>query len=162
MTFVDAVKVCFSKYAEFSGRARRSEFWFFYLFTTLVSFGFSVLAAFDVASGVPLFTVLGGLASLGLILPSLSVTIRRLHDTGRSGWHFVYWYVLPWVLFLPIVLFSAMGAAFSGDGFAAALAVMSGVGVALLLPLAGAIVMLVFLVSDSKPEENKYGPSPKA
>jgi len=161
MTFVDAVKVCFNKYAEFSGRARRSEFWFFYLFTVLVSFGFSILTAFDVVSGLPLFTVLGGLASLGLILPSISVTIRRLHDTGKSGWHFVFWYILPWVLFIPLVIASVVGAMFAGDSMTSAIAAVSGVGIAALLPLAGAIVMFVFLVSDSKPEENKYGPSPK-
>lgn len=161
MNFTDAIKVCFHKYADFSGRARRSEFWFFYLFSTLVSLAFSILAIFDAISGLPLFTGLGALASLAIIIPSISVTIRRLHDTGKSGWHFVFWYVLPWILFIPLVVVSVVGAMSTGDSTASAIAAVSGIGIASLLPLIGVIVMFVFLVSDSTPGENKYGTSPK-
>ena len=68
--FGDAIKICFNKFAEFEGRARRSEFWWWYLFTVLVGW-------------IP---YIGWLASLVFLIPSLAVGARRLHDTGRSGW----------------------------------------------------------------------------
>ncbi len=75
MTFTEAVSTCLSKYADFTGRARRSEYWWFYLFTLVVSWG---LFAFSVAFST--------LASIALLLPSLAAAVRRLHDTNRSGW----------------------------------------------------------------------------
>nr|MDQ6897787.1 DUF805 domain-containing protein [Actinomycetota bacterium] len=81
MSFADAIKSCFSQYVGFAGRARRSEFWYFYLFTIIVSIGASVLqrAVSNSSSGV-----ITGIVGLALILPSLAVGVRRLHDTGRS------------------------------------------------------------------------------
>ncbi len=83
MSFADAIKSCFSQYVGFAGRARRSEFWYFYLFTIIVSIVASVLqrAVSNSSSGV-----ITGIVGLALILPSLAVGVRRLHDTGRSGW----------------------------------------------------------------------------
>jgi len=93
MDFVTAVKTCLNKYADFSGRARRSEFWFFYLFYVIVYFIAAII-------GVGLLEELGGIlvliVVLGLLLPMLSVGVRRLHDTGRSGW----WYLIS---FVPLV-----------------------------------------------------------
>ncbi len=63
----DAIKVCFQKYAVFSGRANRSEYWYFALFNLLLSLLFP-------------------LAAIALLLPSLAVCVRRLHDIGKSGW----------------------------------------------------------------------------
>lgn len=85
MNFPDAIKVCFAKYAGFSGRARRSEFWFWVLFTIIVSVVASVLdnlfgTATSAGGGV-----VQGLASLALLVPSLAVGWRRMHDTGKSG-----------------------------------------------------------------------------
>jgi uncharacterized membrane protein YhaH (DUF805 family) len=84
MNFPDAVRSALNNYATFSGRARRSEFWFFFLFTILVQAAGSILdgTVFDLPGGGPV----GGLASLALLVPSIAVTARRLHDTGRSGW----------------------------------------------------------------------------
>jgi uncharacterized membrane protein YhaH (DUF805 family) len=75
MTFQDSVKVCLSKYTDFSGRATRSEYWWFVLFIVLVSAGTSLLSH-----------ILSGLFSLATLLPSLAAATRRLRDTGRSGW----------------------------------------------------------------------------
>lgn len=79
------------KYADFSGRARRKEFWFFYLFYftfTLLVAGLDVaLGTFVGETGVGVFFCLFGLA---MALPSNAVIVRRLHDTGRSGW---WWFV---------------------------------------------------------------------
>ena len=82
MGFADAVKSAMGQYAGFSGRARRSEYWWFSLFTMLV---YIAAVAIDAVLGVQVVTVI---AALGLFLPGLAVLIRRLHDTGRSGWWF--------------------------------------------------------------------------
>lgn len=104
MSFQDAVRTCLqNKYADFGGRARRSEYWFFVLFTIIVSV---VANALNNAVNLPTFgsgqTLLGSVASLALLLPSLSVAIRRLHDTGRSGLWFllVFIPVLGWIALL--------------------------------------------------------------
>lgn len=69
------------KYAVFDGRARRKEYWYFYLVNLVVSL---MLALIDFQSGTAY--LFGGLYSLGIFLPGLGVEIRRLHDIGRSGW----------------------------------------------------------------------------
>jgi len=80
VSFADAVRTVFSKYATFSGRARRSEFWWFTLFAIIV---YIVVGIIDAAIKN---AILGIIVGLALLLPSLAVTVRRLHDTGRSGW----------------------------------------------------------------------------
>ena len=70
-----------SKYAEFNGRARRSEYWYF----VLINF-FITLAIYTVDFMVGLSGALGIIYSLGVLIPGLAVAVRRLHDTGRSGW----------------------------------------------------------------------------
>ncbi len=141
MEFGESIRVCFQKFADFTGRARRSEYWWFYLFTQLVSS----------------FTC--GLGGLVCFIPMMAVTVRRLHDTGRSGW----WYFLPLIvmlvgmcIFIPLVI---VGDINKNDW-------MSGTGaviylVSLLAVLAISIILLVFCCQDGDREENKYGPSPK-
>jgi len=84
MNFSEAVKTCWIKYATFSGRASRSEYWFFILFLCLLGF---VTAIIDVAvyPGVE-WTPISTLGSLLTFIPSISVAARRLHDVDRSGW----------------------------------------------------------------------------
>ena len=89
MSFQDAIRVCLQrKYADFNGRARRSEFWFFVLFSAIVSAVGGVLdAIFGLRSGSYGGTgPIQGLLQLALLVPSLAVGARRLHDIGRSGW----------------------------------------------------------------------------
>ncbi len=94
------------KYAEFEGRARRSEYWLFALFQALLTGGFFI--AFAIALGGssetnPLATAILGLfvlVALGLVIPGLAVSFRRLHDSGRSAW----WLLLSFVPFGGIVL----------------------------------------------------------
>lgn len=110
------------KYATFTGRARRSEYWFYVLFTFIVYVVAMILdSILGLSVGDSPYGVIYGLCCLALILPGLAVAIRRLHDIGRSGW---------WLL----------------------------IGI---IPLIGAIVLLVFVCMDSQPQDNKYGPSPK-
>ena len=80
MNFTTAVKTCFRKYVDWNGRALRSEYWYFYLFVILGVIATSIL---DAATGLFIFT---GLFYLAILLPMLFVTVRRLHDVGRSGW----------------------------------------------------------------------------
>lgn len=131
MSFGEAVKSVLGQYVGFSGRARRSEYWFFYLFTVLVIGALYAVAIALLASGAAgdpeapnavggLVAAVIGVVALALFLPSLAVAIRRLHDTGRSGW----WYLITFV------------------------------------PLGG-IVLLVFFVLDSEPGANRFGPNPK-
>ncbi|MBC3811708.1 DUF805 domain-containing protein [Undibacterium aquatile] len=105
-------------YAGFSGRARRKEYWFFLLFNILISTGLTLVdgitGSINISSGMGF---LGGLYTLGTFIPAIAVTIRRLHDTNRSGW---------WMLIA-------------------------------LIPLIGAIVLLVFLASEGQKTENRYG-----
>lgn len=108
--FIDA----FRKYAEFSGRARRKEYWMFILFYVIF---YVVLAIID---GVISSYVLTSIFALVCLVPSISIGARRLHDTGRSGW----WQLIG------------------------------------LIPLIGAIVLIVFFAQDSH-EDNEYGLNPK-
>lgn len=87
MGFVEAVKSCLSQYVGFSGRARRSEYWWFFLFNILVSIVASILdSILGTTSADTNIGLIGSIAGLALFLPSLAVGIRRLHDTSRTGW----------------------------------------------------------------------------
>jgi uncharacterized membrane protein YhaH (DUF805 family) len=80
MNFNQAVITAFSKYAVFTGRASRPEFWWFALFNTMVAIAATIV---DNSIGIELFSIMAGLA---LLLPGLGVAVRRLHDTDRTGW----------------------------------------------------------------------------
>ena len=84
MSFGQAISSFFSKYATFSGRARRSELWYAVLFNFIVAI---VLGIVDGAMGTSSqgIGLLGGLYSLATLVPSLAIAVRRLHDTGRKG-----------------------------------------------------------------------------
>ena len=105
------------KYADFSGRARRTEYWLFVLFSMVIAM---VLGVVDYVLGSP--GIVGLLFALAILIPSIAVGVRRLHDTDRSGW----WLLIA---FIPII---------------------------------GTIALLVFLLLDSNPGENRFGSSPKA
>lgn len=94
MTFQEAIAACLRGYAEFTGRARRSEYWWFVLFTSIVTSAFSGFG-----------DAVGGLASAVLWLPGLAVAVRRLHDTGRSGLNLLW--ALTIVGLVPIVIWLA-------------------------------------------------------
>ncbi len=105
MTFGQAIKNNFSNYVTFSGRAARSEFWWWVLFVMVVNI---VLSWVDIAlfgtvetgvgsvSGYTDMPVFSSLFLLGTLLPSISVAVRRLHDRDKSGW----WY---WLILVPLV-----------------------------------------------------------
>ena len=94
MQFGDAIKNGFQNYANFRGVASRSEFWYWTLFTFIVSFGTSLVDSFiGLALGMDSFALVNTLAALALMLPGLAVAVRRFHDAGFSAW----WYSIPQV-----------------------------------------------------------------
>lgn len=96
MDFQTAVRTGLSRYVDFSGRASRSEYWWFVLFQALVVAAAAIL---DIFVGF-----LQVLVTIGLILPGLAVAVRRLHDTDRSGWWFLISFV-PLVGFVVLLVF---------------------------------------------------------
>jgi uncharacterized membrane protein YhaH (DUF805 family) len=114
------------QYADFNGRARRKEYWMFFLINFIISFAIGFVAGF--ISGINPESSLASAAmilpiayTLAVLIPSIAVGVRRLHDTNRSGW---------WLLIS-------------------------------LVPVIGAIVLIVFFVQDSDPGTNQYGANPK-
>ena len=89
--------IALKKYATFDGRARRKEYWFYVLFYVLFSIAATLIDAwtgsYDPEIGIG---ILGALLALGLFIPTLAVSVRRLHDTDRSGW----WY---WLALVPLI-----------------------------------------------------------
>ena len=101
MNFPTAIATCFRKYANFRGRAPRSEYWYFQLFTVLVVFGTELLAAAAPEQAAPMIITAILIAYfLTIFVPSLAVTCRRLHDVNHSGW----WYLIAFVPFGSILL----------------------------------------------------------
>jgi len=116
MSFPQAIEAGFKNYVNFSGRALRSEYWFWFLFTALAEI---VLAIFEFVTGIGVLTLLFGLATL---LPGVAVTVRRLHDINKSGW------------FVLLVL----------------------------IPIVGAIILIVWMCQGGWRDANRFGPAPLA
>ncbi len=113
---------CLKQYADFSGRARRKEYWMFVLFNMIIAFvlGFidGLCGWFSPEVG---FGVLGGIYSLSVFIPGLAVCVRRFHDIGKSGWNFLF----------------------------------------VLIPLIGAIMVLIWFCTEGERKINAWGPDPK-
>ena len=170
---------CFKQYADFKGRARRREFWWFTLINFIIIFilvigmivplvgsllnnpEFMEMASdssFDAQTygsefeadiyrqmlHTPFFYIYV-IYALIILVPSLAVTVRRLHDTGRSGW----WALLILVGYLPNLIKANLN---PGVGMNIILALLS---------LAACVVLIVFMFLDSQPGSNKWGPNPK-
>lgn len=117
-------EVLTQRYADFTGRSRRAEYWWFLLINSAVYTGIWVVglilgAASDTLGALVIFLLV--IYWLAVLVPSIAVTIRRLHDTSKSGW------------------FLLIG----------------------LIPLVGAIILLVAYFTDGDRGQNQYGPSPK-
>jgi len=127
LDFQRALRSFWKRYRDLRGRSRRSEYWFIQLFLVVTNIAVAIIDLALMGWDVDRFIANGGGGIVGLvwilvtIVPAVTVLVRRLHDTGKSGW---------WALV----------------GF---------------LPLVGAVVLLVFTVTDSSPGENKFGLSPK-
>lgn len=148
--FGQAVKWAFQRYFQFSGRSQRAEYWWFVLFTVI---GGIIASIFDGALGFGADGgPLNGVFTLATFIPGLALGWRRMHDIGRSGW----WFLLPYgVIVFAVVAIATT--ALSGSGSGAGI-----VGIVLVLAALGsAIFVLVLLCTDSDPQANRFGPSPK-
>ena len=120
VSFKEAVVRALSQnYCNFSGRASRSEYWWFYLFSCIVSWVVSIIVSLF-SSDLSTMYIASMIVGLAFLLPGLGIAVRRLHDIGKSGW---------W-LFISLI------------------------------PLIGAILLLVWFCKDSEMEPNEYGPVP--
>lgn len=86
MDFQTSIKTCFNKYADFSGRALRSEFWWFVLFSFLGGIVTVILDVMFLGYSIESFGPVNLIFTVALILPGIAVTARRLHDINKSGW----------------------------------------------------------------------------
>ena len=89
MTLTQSISTCFSKYATFQGRATRSEYWWFFLFVTIVTWGLDVslsLQALNNPDIADFASVINNIITAVLLIPSLAAGSRRLHDINKSGW----------------------------------------------------------------------------
>lgn len=152
MTFAQAIKTCFNRYATFTGRATRSEYWWWILFCFLSIIAICIIAALiGVATagsrGVGLlgffFLLPFIIFCIVILVPSWAVLFRRLHDAGHPG-YWILLYLVPYVisLFAALVGSQIMSMLF---GF---------------LSFAGSIVLLVFVLQPSQPYDNQFGPCP--
>ncbi|MCJ7558445.1 MAG: DUF805 domain-containing protein [Gammaproteobacteria bacterium] len=137
--FTDAIK----KSADFKGRATRKEFWIFSLIYTAIYVIFGLLDAFVGTIAIQF------IFALVMSVPGVSVTTRRLHDTGRSGW----WQLLFILPLIPVVGLFALVLLGGED-------VLNLVVFAWAAWIAGCIVLLVFLAQASR-GDNRYGPTPQ-
>ena len=93
--FISALK----KYAVFSGRSRRAEYWYFVLFSTLIGIGAGVLDAFIYGLESDAIVTPSLFISLAMMVPSIAVGTRRLHDVDKSGWWMLLWFIfiIGWI-----------------------------------------------------------------
>jgi len=170
MTFGASIRTCFRKYVTFSGRATRSEYWFFVLFLFLTSSAISIVDATLFAASIaataegtggaqngPLSAIYG----LATLLPAIAVGWRRMHDSGRSGLF----------LFYPVIVMVGLGGAanFAGgletvfaDGIPSLINTFTGlvIGFAMLVLIISPLLVIWWLTRPSDPHDNKYGAAP--
>ena len=97
--------LAFKQAFNFKGRANRPEFWYFNLFSTIISFIFLLIDTQVLGTSMSETGLIGGIYALISIIPSLSVTIRRLHDVNKSGWNYLWVFTIipiPYVIYLLI------------------------------------------------------------
>lgn len=107
MNFGKAIATCMGKYGTFSGRASRSEYWWFYLFTILMSWGATIVDGAVASSGDPAVASSGDpmveiVVTLVFFVPIIAAGCRRLHDMGKSGWWQLLWFIpiIGWILLI--------------------------------------------------------------
>lgn len=157
------------RYADFSGRSRRMEFWMWQLFQIIVYFLVIVLVmvagggammsgdptALAAAGGAVLIIfLLYGLYALAVLIPSIAVAVRRLHDTNRTGW----WVLAPLAPYVLMIVAGMMAAASPDSAGLVGIVAL----ICLLAVIVLAIVLLVFYVLEGTKGPNQYGPDPKA
>ena len=161
------------RYADFSGRSRRTEFWMFALGQFLLWFLWTLVVFATVGaalvnggspgsitaagSGFVVLVLVAIVVWLALLIPTLAVNVRRLHDTNRSGW----WYgglLILYAVISVVNLATVSSTAEGGQPSAGGLIVQGVLGLVLLIY---GVVLLIFYLLDGTPGHNRYGPDPK-
>lgn len=173
MRFTEAVKTCFKKSFVFKGRARRSEYWWWVLFSFLLGLVVSIVGEFIptdnpwVAGIYSLIVILG---SLYIAIVSAAANVRRLHDVGLSGWWYggTLIYLLIWIIWITVecvrIALNLNLAPNATPDMVSNAILMQLIGKILItyIPyMIYSVVLLVFYCLDSKPGANKYGDNPK-
>lgn len=163
MTFKDAIRTCFRKYATFKGRATRPEYWYFILFIVLGGIACSIVdaalfgAVADNGGEGPVST----LFSLGTLIPLIAAGWRRMHDTGRSGLYLLY-PILVWVGIASFMgMVGATGPLLSGD-FGTAFSGLVGIilAISIIVAVFSPLIVIWWLTRPTQPGPNIYGPNP--
>lgn len=153
MTPVDWAKRPLQKYADFSGRAPRAEYWWYVLAVVIVTILASIIES--ILGLDAMFATYGPLTlllMLALIVPGVAVAVRRLHDTDRSGW-WVLLPLIPYAIGIALAVPAMTGGSTAGPGTA---------GLFTILGMIGGIVLLVFMVLPGTAGQNHFGPDPYA
>ena len=142
MNFTQSVSTCFKKYLDFKGRASRSEFWYFFLFYILASFlgGFVIGFLVSPYGESEMLFVLIIFFVVGLFIPALSVTVRRFHDFGVSGWMYCA-FIVPYVI----------------SGFIEDVQPV----LAVIIDIGTLVIFLVYASKEPNKGKNKFGSVPK-
>ena len=151
MTPIDWARRPIDHYADFAGRAPRAEYWWFFLAIVVVYIVFSIIESITGLKGMVggVYGPLTLLLWLGTLVPCLAVSVRRLHDTGRSGWWMLL--IVPYLVSAILLLMAIMAGSMTGLGSAGILGIIG---------LICCIALLVFMVLPSTPGDNLYGPNP--
>lgn len=165
MGFTEAVRTCLTNYATFSGRARRPEYWWFFLFVVLGGMVASLIDGALFGFGTeeaPETQVFGPLWSLAMFLPLLAAGWRRMHDTGRAGWYLLIPMLISFaVLFLlgfeMAAFLAAGGPETIGPGLGAGLALVALLTVA---QIVASLLILWWLTRPTQKGRNAFGPEP--
>jgi uncharacterized membrane protein YhaH (DUF805 family) len=151
MTPVDWAKRPIEKYADFGGRASRAEYWWYTLAIIILGIVVSIIENMvGLDNWVGMYGPIALLLMLALLVPGLAVTVRRLHDTDRSGW----WMLIALIPYGLLAVVMGMSAA-SGS-----LAMVGLAGIVAIVALIGVIALLVFMIMPGTPGDNRYGPPP--
>jgi uncharacterized membrane protein YhaH (DUF805 family) len=142
MNFMDAVKTCFKKYADFNGRARPSEHWWFFLFLIIAS---TIIGAIS--------DKLSMIFTLATLIPYLAVVSRRLHDINLSGWNQLWWN-LGSVIGLICLVYGFASMFFPNSGTSS----MAIGGFGALILLASFALFIYYMIKAGDATDNQYGP----
>jgi uncharacterized membrane protein YhaH (DUF805 family) len=171
MSFSEAVKNCFSKAVTFTGRSRRSEFWYWQLFNIIASLAIAITSS--ITANLPVVpTVIGfSLFAWNIFswLVSFSVSVRRLHDTGHSGWWYGGYLLTGFVFFIWIIVdivlvavdIPDIDALEATDIIRMVIGILGRLIIPYIIYFAYGILLLVWMCTDSHAGANKYGENPK-
>lgn len=145
LSFSEAVKTCYRKFFTINGRACRSEYWWFVIFTVIAHLVLSFITVFPLIGELA-----GGVGSLMVFIPFLTVSVRRMHDLDKSG----LWLLFPALLITFAIFFVLYGALTTAG-------LLFFIGIVLILAAAVSVILIALLMAQPGTHgSNRYGPDP--